>query len=793
MSAPQNKKIKKTSPKNKTSKNQGNENPMTNIIITLVLGFFLVISLIEIGTLGASINRLFSYLFGGPIFAKVVQIAIYVYIVIKLFKQKINTRKLVAIILALIAVDLAMTLLFINTSVKDAANINGQLNTAVNVNEFSGGGFLGIALYQILNPLIGNIGIVFLIIFLSIVSFVIYRNFSQEDQKVMVEKVQKGSEELKSKIAQRNQARKVRKMESNVELYDNPTASPAVKSDSLELIDFKETEAVQSEEESGFYTINGIDQDRKEEIDEPIFEKAIPSQNAAIKGNDNPFQDIDNQQTSFIAAASLKNTNEFTPSKSLEPVKTNSNKKYQIPTAALLDKVNVSVDKAQLKKHVESQKILVEQTLQNFGILGKVVNINVGPVVTQYEITLSVGVKVSSLLTIQNDLALALAAKDIRIQAPIPGKNVVGIEVPNQTQQLVPFGNLAKSLLNSSNHINVPIGLDINNEIINIDIAKMPHLLVAGSTGSGKSVFINLIITSILMQATPDEIKLIMIDPKKVELAMYEDIPHLLMPVVTEAPYAAKTLNYVVKLMEERYDVFKESRVRNIENYNQQSSEKMPYLVVIIDELADLMMVAKKEVESSIIRITQMARAAGIHLIVATQRPSTDVITGIIKANIPSRIAFAVSSQIDSRTILDTGGAEKLIGRGDMLYQPLSANFAERIQCGFISDDEVNRIVEFITNQQTADFSQLSNIIQDNSNSDNSFSSQDNTDSLFEEVKNFVITSQKASASLVQRRFNIGFNRAANIIDELEMQGIVGAQNGSKPREVLVNRNEGSE
>jgi S-DNA-T family DNA segregation ATPase FtsK/SpoIIIE len=765
------KKKKTVQNKKRISVKKRKDNPTTNIIILLVFGFFLLISLFEVGNLGNWIHQLFANLFGGPMFSKIIQIGLYFGVLISLFKLKTNKRKLVALILTLIAINLAMTIIFINTSGKDLANIRGDLTTSINKNEFSGGGIIGLGLYQIISPLIGNVGVIILTIFLAIVAFFLYRNFSQEDQKAIADKVKKNREQFKAKRIQR----KEEKLQSNVELYDNPTDSKVPVTNETNILDFAEPIQKKSDDESGFYTINGLENPTGSDL--------------SNVNQDLVFEHTDNY---FSASDKDKNKKDDIKVKSFEPNNI-SNKDYQIPTVNLLDKIDIKIDKGMIKRHVESQKILVEQTLQNFGILGKVVNINIGPVVTQYEITLSIGVKVSSLVNIQNDLALALAAKDIRIQAPIPGKNVVGIEVPNLSQQLVPFEKLAKKLLKTSNQINVPVGLDINNEIINIDITKMPHLLVAGSTGSGKSVFINLIITSILMQASPDQIKLIMIDPKKVELAMYEDIPHLLMPVVTEAPFAAKTLNYVVKLMEERYEVFKQARVRNIESYNQQNNPKIPYLVVIIDELADLMMVAKKEVEGAIIRITQMARAAGIHLVVATQRPSTDVITGIIKANIPSRIAFAVSSQIDSRTILDSGGAEKLIGRGDMLYQPLSANFAQRIQCGFISDDEVNRIVEFITNQQTADFSNIADIMQNDSNNNGSLANNDKSDELFEDVKKFVISSQKASASLVQRRFNIGFNRAANIIDELEIQGIVGSQNGSKPRDVLVSKNEGSE
>lgn len=400
------------------------------------------------------------------------------------------------------------------------------------------------------------------------------------------------------------------------------------------------------------------------------------------------------------------------------------------------------------------------------------------------------GVKVSRIVNLHNDIALALAAKDIRIEAPIPGKSAVGIEVPNQSVSMVTLREVLEASPVNDNKLKVVLGRDISGEAITAELDKMPHLLVAGATGSGKSVCINGIITSILMNAKPHEVKLMMIDPKMVELNVYNGIPHLLTPVVTNPQKAAQALQKIVGEMERRYDLFSHTGTRNIKGYNaylerqnhemNEKNAKLPYIVVIVDELADLMMVASKDVEAAIMRLAQMARAAGIHLIIATQRPSVDVITGLIKANIPSRIAFSVSSAVDSRTILDSQGAEKLLGKGDMLYLPYGQSKPTRIQGAFLSDAEVEAIVQFVTRQQSA------NYVEEMTPADVKESENDSEDELYLEVYAFVIEKQKASASLLQRQFRIGYNRAARLIDELEANGVIGPATGSKPRAVLI-------
>ena len=451
---------------------------------------------------------------------------------------------------------------------------------------------------------------------------------------------------------------------------------------------------------------------------------------------------------------------------------------------------------------IKENQIKLEKVLNDFDIKGKVVEIHIGPAVTEYEIIVPSGTKVSRIVGINKEIALAMAAKEVRIQAPIPGKNTIGIEIPNREISSVGFREVLEATWqnNGANKILVALGKDIMGTSILADLSKMPHLLVAGSTGSGKSVCINTIICSILMRYKPDEVKLVLVDPKKVELTNYNGIPHLLCPVVSDPKKASVVLQKVVAEMEKRYDIFAEKEVKNIAGYNDLiekerkknpdiNTTRMPYIVVIIDELADLMLVASKEVQDSIMRITQMARAEGIHLIVATQRPSTDIITGVIKNNIPSRIAFSVSSAIDSRTILDASGAESLLGKGDMLYLPMGESHTTRIQGCFISDNEISKLIEYCKAQAQVKYNEeFTN--QESPHTSSSGSSNSDTDGgddpMYNEVVEFAIETGKISASLIQRRFRFGYNRAARMVDLLESRGIVGPQNGSKPREVLV-------
>ena len=561
--------------------------------------------------------------------------------------------------------------------------------------------------------------------------------------------------------------------------------------------------------------------DKKDDDDDKMIGKVDDAVKIKIS---EPVDDIKEEEKKVVITSMDELKNRPTPSlenKETAPLQENISKSenvvqtpsnYVLPPTSILDVPKIVKNNNQ--DDIESNIKKLEEVLSEFGITGKVVAVTVGPAFTQYELSLKAGTKLSKLTSINKEISLVLAKKDVRILAPIPGKSTVGIEIANGTTTTVYIRDIMEHLPKDkeSNKLLVALGKDIMSNTMYCEINKTPHLLVAGATGSGKSVCINCILASILMRAKPDEVKLLLVDPKKVELSMYNGIPHLLAPVVTDPKKASVALAKIVSEMERRYDVFEEKGVKNIGTYNEmvekknaslpdnEKLKKMPYIVVIVDELADLMLVASKEVEDSIMRITQMARAAGIHLIIATQRPSTDVITGVIKANIPSRISFAVSSGIDSRTILDMVGAEKLLGRGDMLFLPSGENTPIRIQGAWITEEEIKRLVNWTVNQQKAQYDENMmnlNAVSSHAQADVNSDEEEYDDPLYDQIVEFVVTSGKASASLLQRRFKLGYNRAARIIDLLEERGIIGPQNGSKPREVLVklenNRNDDEE
>ena len=516
-----------------------------------------------------------------------------------------------------------------------------------------------------------------------------------------------------------------------------------------------------------------------------------------LKNKLTPSQDISNNN---------ENQAEENPSEELH-----INANYQLPPLDLLNKPkkkNQATDNAAITANIEK----LEKVLESFNVTAKVVEVHIGPTVSQYELEIATGTRVNKITTLNREIALALSKKDVRIEAPIPGKNTVGIEFANDVPSTVNFIEIMDSKImrqSPDRLLMVPLGKSIMGEIGVCEINKMPHMLIAGTTGSGKSVCVNGIICSILMRAKPDEVKLAMVDPKVVELSCYNGIPHLICPVVSDPKQASILLKKMVEEMEKRYHQFSDTGTKKIEGYNEyiekwnkshpnEQKQKMPFIVVIIDELSDLMMVAAKEVEDSILRITQKARAAGIHLIVATQRPSTEVITGLIKANIPSRIAFSVGSGIDSRTILDQIGAEKLLGKGDMLFLPIGQNSPTRIQGSFITDDEIQRIIDFTKSQQEAqyigNFTKLEEEKEEVNEEDLGEGTISDGENLYDEIVDFVIKQQKASASLLQRKFKIGYNKAATMIDKLEEDGIIGPATGnSKPREVLVQYSEKDE
>ena len=520
-----------------------------------------------------------------------------------------------------------------------------------------------------------------------------------------------------------------------------------------------------------------------------------------------------------IKIQSVEDLKHYTGEETSSPVEetprveqTPTNSRYVKPSIALLDINKNKNSKVNSNEYIANCTKTLERVFEDFGMRAKVIEVHVGPVVTQFEMSIDRGTKLNKVLSISREIALALAAKEVRIEAPIPGKNTIGVEIPNQNILAVSMREIMEEMEKNRKldtcKLAAPLGRDIMGKVKYVDIAKTPHMLVAGATGSGKSVCINNIIMSIIMRTTPDEVKMVLVDPKKVEFSVYDGIPHLLMPVVTDPKKANVALQKIVVEMDERYDIFKNSGTKNIISYNEEIEKelkknpncgktKMPYILVIIDELADLMLVAAKEVEESIMRITQLARAAGIHLIVATQRPSTNVVTGVIKANIPTRVSFAVSSSIDSRTILDMTGAEKLLGRGDMLYKPQDENTPTRVQGSFVSDGEIKRVVDAVKKYSSGPrYSDKFENLESNQNSgSSSFGGGDRSeqkDVLYDEVLNYAIRMGQISASLIQRKYSIGYNRAARIMDMFEEQGLVGPAKGSKPRDVLVKLEENS-
>ncbi|CAG6218700.1 DNA translocase, cell division protein [Streptococcus pneumoniae] len=638
--------------------------------------------------------------------------------------------------------------------------------TGFRTTSFAGGGLIGVALYIPTAFLFSNIGTYFIGSILILVGSLLVSPWSVYDIAEFFSrgfaKWWEGHERRKEErfVKQEEKARQKAEKEAKLEQEETEKALLDLPPVDMETGEILTEEAVQN--------LPPIPEEKwvEPEIILPQAELKFPEQE-----DDSDDEDV---QVDFSAKEALE---------------------YKLPSLQLFapDKPK---DQSKEKKIVRENIKILEATFASFGIKVTVERAEIGPSVTKYEVKPAVGVRVNRISNLSDDLALALAAKDVRIEAPIPGKSLIGIEVPNSDIATVSFRELwEQSQTKAENFLEIPLGKAVNGTARAFDLSKMPHLLVAGSTGSGKSVAVNGIIASILMKARPDQVKFMMVDPKMVELSVYNDIPHLLIPVVTNPRKASKALQKVVDEMENRYELFAKVGVRNIagfnakvEEFNSQSEYKqipLPFIVVIVDELADLMMVASKEVEDAIIRLGQKARAAGIHMILATQRPSVDVISGLIKANVPSRVAFAVSSGTDSRTILDENGAEKLLGRGDMLFKPIDENHPVRLQGSFISDDDVERIVNFIKTQADADYDESFDPGEVSEN-EGEFSDGDaGGDSLFEEAKSLVIETQKASASMIQRRLSVGFNRATRLMEELEIAGVIGPAEGTKPRKVL--------
>ena len=633
------------------------------------------------------------------------------------------------------------------------SNLNNFID---GTSDIQGGGMIGALISMCLVSLLSIPGATVVSIVIIICGFIMFTGLSIYDLivalKTTVKTTVKKTEHLAHEVKQKDIIKKIEHE------YENDTKNVVISNSSEADVyvpkeDSKEENMVRHEKETHFNTVK-LDDIETIELED-------------IKGDGNTFSVIEN-------------------------------KEYVLPSVDILTKIP-KVNNKENQEVIKDTVTVLQEVFKDFGVEGRVVAVNIGPAVTQYEMEIKAGTKLSRIISLDKELALALAAKSVNIQAPIPGKKTIGIEIPNKKVSPVGVREILEVVPKNyeDSKLLVTLGKDIMGKPTYCEINKTPHLLVAGSTGSGKSVCINSMLVSLLMRTKPDEVKLVLVDTKKVELSMYNGVPHLLTPVVTDPKKANIVLKKIVQEMENRYDLFESSGTKNIAGYNayleknfKNDAKKLPYIVVIIDELADLMLVAAKEVEESIMRITQMARAAGIHLIVATQRPSTDVITGVVKANIPSRISFAVSSSIDSRTILDATGAEKLLGKGDMLFLPQGENIPIRVQGTFISDEDIKKVVDYTISQQKARYDTTYSLSMEDKNATSMVDQDAMEEPLYNDMVEFVVESRKASASLLQRRFKIGYNRAARAVDLLEERGVIGPSNGSKPREVLIKKEE---
>ena len=692
------------------------------------------------------------------------------------------------LIISLSIIFLSLLIIF-DSSTSLMSSFSAHVSQATeSAGELASGGLIGGVFGFLFYRLFGGVGTVIILVIINIINIYTLTSIKRADiiQKTddTMNKIQDGIENSVEKIKIKRQEMRNKKILSSDDIFNDEDDIRTINSES-------DTNTVTNTND---INLEGFDDDF---IDIKINDSSNTKNTEAVDKKEDDLKAKENLKTDKKPKTIKK---EIEKTQKTEETEDNNEEidiekeihkedivHYEFPSLDLLKEVEVTNTNSKGKEIKDNIKI-IQDTLNNFGVDAKVIGVNSGPTITSYEISLAAGVKVSKILSLSDNLALALATTDIRILAPIPGKSAVGIEVPNKNKDTL----LLKEILDSDEFRNLKsklplaLGKDVTGNTIISSIANMPHLLIAGATGSGKSVCINTIIMSILYKARPDEVKLIMIDPKVVELNVYNNIPHLLIPVVTNAKKAQFSLNWAVQEMEKRYQLFAKNNVKDMQSYNELDTitEKMPQIVIIIDELADLMMVAATEVEDAICRLAQMARAAGMHLIVATQRPSVDVITGTIKANIPSRISFQVSSQIDSRTILDMSGAEKLLGKGDMLYYPSNLSKPIRVQGAFVSDKEVKRVCDFIRNQGEANYNQ--DAVESISTNNTSQTMQDDKDDLYDEAVKLVVADGQASISYLQRKLKIGYSRAARIVDQMEEMGVVSGYDGSKPRKVLI-------
>lgn len=780
---------KRTNIKNKSKINKKvdkNESLLISGLIILFASVFLLIfaNSDATGVFGRWIKSGLVYLFslGYNIFLFYLLV---IALVLLIPKSRPFAKKL---IISLSIIFLSLLIIF-DSSTSLMSSFSAHVSQATeSAGELASGGLIGGVFGFLFYRLFGGVGTVIILVIINIINIYTLTSIKRADiiQKTddTMNKIQDGIENSVEKIKIKRQEMRNKKIFSSDDIFNDEDDIKTINSES-------DTNTVTNTND---INLEGFDDDF---IDIKINDssntkntEAVDKKEDDLKAKENPKTDK-KPKTIKKEIEKTQKTEETEDNNEEIDIEKEIHKEdivhYEFPSLDLLKEVEVTNTSSKGKEIKDNIKI-IQDTLNNFGVDAKVIGVNSGPTITSYEISLAAGVKVSKILSLSDNLALALATTDIRILAPIPGKSAVGIEVPNKNKDTL----LLKEILDSDEFRNLKsklplaLGKDVTGNTIISSIANMPHLLIAGATGSGKSVCINTIIMSILYKARPDEVKLIMIDPKVVELNVYNNIPHLLIPVVTNAKKAQFSLNWAVQEMEKRYQLFAKNNVKDMQSYNELDTitEKMPQIVIIIDELADLMMVAATEVEDAICRLAQMARAAGMHLIVATQRPSVDVITGTIKANIPSRISFQVSSQIDSRTILDMSGAEKLLGKGDMLYYPSNLSKPIRVQGAFVSDKEVKRVCDFIRNQGEANYNQ--DAVESISTNNTSQTMQDDKDDLYDEAVKLVVADGQASISYLQRKLKIGYSRAARIVDQMEEMGVVSGYDGSKPRKVLI-------
>lgn len=807
---------KKTSGQKGKKSSKGQQEFKNEIILLSVLAVSILLFISNFGfggLIGAKVSSFFFGIFG--LMSYIFPIALFIGTAF-FMSNRINTVAMVKIVAGVLFI--LFLSLFVELVVDSSSEYSAKAAFTYAMEHKNGGGAVGGMLAWVLCPAFGKLGAYVIDIIVLIISMVLLTERSflggvKKGSRKVYDTAKEDAIRRREIKEQKREEREKRRMDKKVEgvSVDTRVVPPnEVNSDNISELtppsDEKEVFSSQamdklfSPEEAAYVEQSVFDGNTVFAVEEP--EEVVPEPVVVEKVHKKPKQPKQTQTSIEENVAEIEQEMEQIQS----PVSENSVQEYVFPPVSLLTKgENAQGDS---KKHLQETAMKLQQTLKTFGVNVTITDVSCGPSVTRYEMQPEMGVKVSKIVNLADDIKLNLAAADIRIEAPIPGKAAVGIEVPNKENVMVRFRDMIESaeFQNHKSNICFTAGKDIGGQVVVADIAKMPHLLIAGATGSGKSVCINTIIMSLLYKANPDDVKLILIDPKVVELSVYNGIPHLFIPVVTDPKKAAGALHWAVAEMTDRYQKFAEYQVRDLKGYNQKvesikdiedetKPQKLPQIVIVVDELADLMMVAPGDVEDAICRLAQLARAAGIHLIIATQRPSVDVITGLIKANMPSRIAFSVSSGVDSRTILDMNGAEKLLGNGDMLFYPQGYQKPLRVQGPFVSDTEVEAVVDFLKKQSTVvyntEIEEKMNSVSVTGNSSGSITGGgDDRDAYFVEAGKFVIEKEKGSIGMLQRMFKIGFNRAARIMDQLEEAGVVGPEEGTKPRKILMSMSE---